>query len=153
MISSIRLFLDIVMRAGMFSLLVLISMSIYAISDADRDEIEQRISPVGHVNVQKSAVQPSAATTPGPEKQIVAKKATGQSIYEQYCIVCHRDGLVGAPKFRNEEDWKPRQAIQNIDSLTATALKGLNAMPAKGTCQECSEADMKAAIKYMVPQS
>ena len=65
---------------------------------------------------------------------------------------CCEDGVAGAPKFRDDTDWKPRLLKQNIDSLTATALKGMNAMPVKGTCQECSDADIKAAIQYMVPQ-
>jgi cytochrome c5 len=67
-------------------------------------------------------------------------------------MVCHRDGVAGAPKFRNAEEWGLRSSKKNIEALTASAIKGLNAMPAKGTCQDCSDADIKAAIQYMVPQ-
>ena len=65
--------------------------------------------------------------------------------------MCHRDGIAGAPKFRDENSWKPRLANANIDALIASAIKGKNAMPPKGTCQECSDSDIKAAIEYMVP--
>ena len=143
--------LGLFMRIGLFSLLVLLSMPLYAISDFDRDQIQQRISPVGSVHVQKP-VQSTNSVLPVPQVAAVAvKKDPGQATYEQYCVVCHRDGIAGAPKFHDSTDWKPRLAKQSIDFLTATAIKGLNAMPAKGTCQECSDADIKAAIEYMVP--
>jgi cytochrome c5 len=128
---------------------VLISMPLCAAGDFDRAQIEERIRPIGKVRVEKQAQSSTAAPL---IQQVSVKKNPGQATYEQYCSVCHRDGIAGAPKFHDEADWKPRLAKQNLDSLTATALKGLNAMPAKGTCQECSEADLKAAIIYMVPQ-
>jgi len=138
------------MRVGMIGLLL--SMSLHAANDFDREQIQQRIRPVGEVHVEEPT-QSSNVILPAmqTEKQVV-KKSPGQATYEQYCMVCHRDGVAGAPKFREASDWSPRLAKQDIDSLTASALKGLNAMPMKGTCQECSEADLKAAIKYMVPQ-
>lgn len=135
------------MRVAILGLLI--SIPLYAASDFDREQMQQRISPVGKVRVE----EPAQASSAAPQvEQVAVKKSPEQAIYEQYCVVCHRDGVAGAPKFRDEADWKPRLAKQNLDSLTATAIKGLNAMPAKGTCQECSEADLKAAIKYMVPQ-
>ncbi|MFA5960863.1 MAG: c-type cytochrome [Tatlockia sp.] len=82
-----------------------------------------------------------------------ADESPGQSTYERFCSVCHRDGLVGAPKFRSESDWKPRTDKKTMDELVESATKGLNAMPANGTCTECSEDDMKNAIQYMLPKS
>jgi len=79
-------------------------------------------------------------------------KTTAQTIYEQHCSVCHQEGVAGAPKFRDPSDWKARLKNQTRDALTATAIKGLNAMPAKGTCQECNDAEIKDAIEYMVPK-
>ncbi len=135
------------MRIALLGLLI--STPMYAVTDFDREQIQQRISPVGKVRVEEPA---QAANTAPPPEQVEVTPPPGQATYEQYCVVCHRDGVAGAPKFRDEADWKSRMAKQNLDSLTASAIKGLNAMPAKGTCQECSEADLKAAIKYMVPQ-
>ena len=37
-------------------------------------------------------------------------------------------------------------------ALERCPIKGKNAMPPKGTCQECSDSDIKAAIDYMVPK-
>ena len=143
------------MRFGLFYFLLLISMHLQAVSDFDRDEIQKRIQPVGRVHIQEPLPTMSNGAlpeNPGVKQAVVVKKEPGQATYEQYCVVCHRDGVAGAPKFHDAADWRPRLAKQNIDSLTATALKGLNAMPAKGTCQECSDADLKAAIEYMVPK-
>ena len=130
-------------------------MHLHAVNDFDQEEIQKRIQPVGKVHIQEplsTTVNGVLPGTPVAKQEVVAKKEPGQAMYEQYCVVCHRDGVAGAPKFRDATDWKPRLAKQNIDSLTATALKGLNAMPAKGTCQECSDADIKAAVEYMVPK-
>lgn len=138
------------MHVAILICLSLVSTHLYALIDFDREEIEQRIKPVGNVHVQAPAS--SSTTAPAPEKKQETPQKPGQATYEKYCITCHRDGVAGAPKFRDATDWQPRQAKQDINSLTATAIKGLNAMPAKGTCQECSEADIKAAIEYMVPQ-
>lgn len=76
----------------------------------------------------------------------------GKQVYEEYCIVCHRDGLINAPKYQNKQDWAARLAQKDKQQLLASALKGMNAMPAMGTCYNCTEADILAAINYMVPE-
>lgn len=121
----------------------------FAAVDFDREQILLRIQPLGSVRLEKQATSHAAVTPPPVE----AKKEPGQSTYEQYCLACHRDGVAGAPKFRDAADWKPRLASKNIDQLVASVQKGLNVMPPNGTCAECSAADIKAAIKYMAPRS
>lgn len=136
------------MKLSVVMLLSFFSFAGYAAdSDSERQETQLRIQPVGQVSVQGQ---------PGSEHTTVAapaKKEPGEETYEQYCIVCHKDGLAGAPKFRNEQDWKPRIAGRTLDDLVASSIKGLNAMPTKGTCFKCSEDDLKAAISYMLPRS
>lgn len=123
------------------------SLVLYASDDMERQETQLRIQPVGQVSVQNE---------PNAETKIlasVAKKEPGQETYEQYCTVCHKEGLAGAPKFRNEQDWKPRLVGRTLEDLVASSIKGLNAMPTKGTCLKCSDDDLKAAISYMLPKS
>jgi cytochrome c5 len=48
--------------------------------------------------------------------------------------------------------WAPRIA-QGMDTLLTHATNGLNAMPPKGLCMECSADDLKAVIEYMVQNS
>lgn len=143
------------MRRIFFLLLIFFPLSMYATIDDDREQIQQRIKPIGQVRIEEPKEQVKTATPVTTETKPSTTAATnslGQEIYEKHCIVCHRDGIAGAPKFRDEASWAPRLAKSNIDALVSIANKGLNAMPAKGTCQECSDSDIKAAINYMVPQ-
>jgi cytochrome c5 len=78
--------------------------------------------------------------------------AGGKETYQTYCTVCHASGLAGAPKFQDKSDWTPRCQSKHLKGLLASAIKGLNAMPAKGTCASCLEEDIQQAILYMVPK-
>ena len=136
------------MRIFFIGFVVLLSFRCWADVDFDRAQTEQRIKPLGRVHLKESS--PPISET---KSSLPIKENRGQRIYEQYCVVCHRDGIAGAPKFRDKSDWQPRLSQKSIESLTATATKGLNAMPAKGTCQECNDKDIQSAIEYMVPTS
>lgn len=129
------------MRLKLILTSMLFSLTGFATTPDTREQIEARIKPVGEVRLAtKADASPGSASS-------------GQQIYERYCIVCHGSGLAGAPKFRDKEDWKPRMDKKNLDEMLATALKGVNAMPIKGTCMDCSENDLKNAISYMLPTS
>jgi cytochrome c5 len=73
-------------------------------------------------------------------------------VYNASCLACHSTGVAGAPKVGDQASWAPR-AAKGLDSLLATAVSGLNAMPPKGTCADCSDEELKAAIEYMLSQS
>lgn len=83
---------------------------------------------------------------------VFAAPLTGKDIYEKYCTVCHASGLAGAPKFQSSE-WSSRCHEKHLKGLLSSAVKGINAMPAKGTCDICQQEDILAAIKYMVPKN
>jgi len=129
------------------------SFAIDASDTTNRQDIQLRIQPVGKVFVQNQIENTEKSESGTKIADSVSKQAPGQVTYERFCIVCHRDGLAGAPRFRAESDWKPRLAGRGLDDLLASSVKGLNAMPAKGTCSECTDADLKAAINYMLPES
>ena len=135
------------MRLQFLILLFCCSFVLYASDESQQREIQLRIQPVGKVTVQGQAQTDNKAVSN------VETKESGQETYHQYCIVCHRDGLAGAPKFRNEQDWKLRLVKRELNDLLASSIKGLNAMPAKGTYIKCSDEDLKAAISYMLPKS
>lgn len=80
---------------------------------------------------------------------VAMAERTGEEIYNAKCSVCHAAGIAGAPKFGDAAAWAPR-AEKGIDALLATALTGINAMPPKGTCMDCSDAELKASIQYML---
>ena len=55
----------------------------------------------------------------------------------------------GAPKTGDAGDWAPRIA-QGKDVLADHAINGFNAMPAKGSCMDCSDDEIIAAIEHMI---
>lgn len=138
------------MRAFFFLLSVLVAMPLEAANDFEREQIRQRIQPIGTVTLEQTADPVATQEMAVAEKE--ETKSSAQEIYQQYCQVCHQGGLAGAPKFRDRSDWQAKLDQKGIEGLTETAMKGLNAMPPKGTCFQCSEADIQAAVEYMVPQ-
>ena len=62
---------------------------------------------------------------------------------------CHNSGVLGSPKYASIEDWAPRIGL-GVDKLTASAIAGKGGMPAKGTCMDCSDNDIKITVQYML---
>jgi cytochrome c5 len=83
-----------------------------------------------------------AAATPA------AAGAAVPALYTQACGVCHAAGVAGAPKLGDKAAWAPRLAL-GIDGLTASVIKGKNAMPPRGGSQG-TDAEIKAVVTYMV---
>jgi cytochrome c5 len=70
-------------------------------------------------------------------------------VFDKVCSVCHAAGLAGAPKPGDKATWEPR-IKQGMDVLYASSIKGKGAMPPKGGAMHLSDADIKAAVDYMV---
>jgi cytochrome c5 len=61
-------------------------------------------------------------------------------------------GAAGAPKQGDKAAWAPR--IKNGNgTLYASAIKGKNAMPAKGGNASLSDDDVKSVVDFMVSQA
>ena len=90
----------------------------------------------------------AAAATPAPAATS-AGSANGKAVYDQTCAVCHGTGIAGAPKAGDKAAWEPRLK-QGVAALHDASIKGKNAMPPKGGNMSLSEADVKAAVDYMV---
>jgi cytochrome c5 len=73
--------------------------------------------------------------------------ADGKAVFDKSCKGCH---TVMAPKIGDKAAWAPRIA-QGVDTLTASVMQGKKPMPPKGGA--ASEADVKAAVEYIVSQS
>lgn len=71
-----------------------------------------------------------------------------QELYNKSCIACHASGAAGAPKTGDVAAWTPRLA-KGIDKLLANTKTGINAMPPKGMCMDCTDAEFKALIQFM----
>jgi len=81
--------------------------------------------------------------------EAAAPAANGKTTYDATCAACHGTGVAGAPKFGDKAAWAARIKTGN-DALYGSALKGKNAMPAKGGNAGLNDADVKAAVDYMV---
>ncbi len=68
--------------------------------------------------------------------------------YKASCAVCHDAGVAGAPKTGDAAAWAPRME-KGMDALVASVNNGLNAMPPKGMCFDCTDEEYKALINYM----
>ena len=78
-----------------------------------------------------------------------ASAADGKAIYDKSCAGCHK---MMSPKLTGEkEKWEPRLK-QGNDVLVASVIKGKGAMPPKGGNASLADADVKAAVEYMVTQ-
>lgn len=102
----------------------------------------RRVQPEGRVQVQAASQQVDEAKT--------AK--SGETVYQTTCAACHSTGAIGAPKLGDSVAWKARTA-QGMDVLYKHALTGLNAMPPRGTCANCTDEEIKRAVDYMVKQN
>lgn len=78
---------------------------------------------------------------------------SGQEIYDGYCSSCHKTGAAGAPKLDASDEWQSRLDDKGRDKLYENSINGFNAMPAKGTCSDCSDTEMQAAVDYMLDEA
>jgi cytochrome c5 len=77
--------------------------------------------------------------------------AQGESVYKKSCVNCHGMGVAGAPKLGDKAAWDAR-AAKGVDALLQSATKGLNLMPPRGACPNCTDDELKAGIEYMLQQ-
>lgn len=121
--------------------LVAVAASAASVQDKMSDgAIEKRIQPIGQHYVAGENSNQQAASS-GPR--------SGEAVYNQFCSACHTSGVMGAPKMNDAAAWEPRLE-QGMDVVLKHAVEGYNAMPPKGTCADCSEDEIQAAIDYMI---
>jgi c(7)-type cytochrome triheme protein len=74
----------------------------------------------------------------------------GKSVYEGACAACHAVGVLNAPKFGDKAAWAARSA-GGIEALLKSAIAGKPpGMPPRGGRTDLTEAQLRAAIEYMM---
>jgi cytochrome c5 len=135
--------------------------------------VAKRIAPVTSLLVvqQQAASAPAAAASATPAVATAAPVVAalipvavpagaasavaggGESTYKAACVACHGAGIAGAPKFGDKAAWASRVA-QGKPTLYEHAIKGYQGkagvMPAKGGNSALADADVQAAVDYMV---
>lgn len=111
------------------------------------EAIAERLKPVGEVCVQGKEC---AAAAGGAAAAAGGAARSGEEVVGKFCTACHGSGLLNSPKVGDAGAWKTRaDAKGGVDGLLKSAISGINAMPPKGTCGDCSDDELKAAIKHM----
>lgn len=119
--------------------------------------------PAAEVSTPAEAAKPEEAAKPAETAVADAGAAAastgapdGEKIFKATCSMCHQTGAAGAPIIGNKGDWGPRIAQGNA-TLYEHAIKGYTGskgmMPAKGGNASLSDADVQAAVDYMVGKS
>lgn len=125
-------------------------------------QADARLAPMGAVyagNTGRAAMQAAADAAAKAAASQVAYGGTtdGKAIFDNLCTSCHTAGVAGAPKFGDKAAWAKRIA-EGMDTLFKHATDGYhgpdgNFMPPKGGNPALSEAQVQAAVTYMVDHS
>ena len=135
--------------AGIMGVVVTLGVVQVVSANVVDDAIAKRIKPVGSVCVEGQPCAKAAASSTDTAAT-GSSGASGEATFNKVCSTCHKTGVAGAPRFGSYKDWEPRIA-QGMDKLYDAAIHGLApGMPAKGTCFTCTDAQLKAAVDYMV---
>ncbi len=85
-----------------------------------------------------------------PPKQLTM--ADGKRIYQERCNVCHNGSYPSAPKLGDKQAWQSFVDAGFLQTYTDVIL-GQHGHPIHGACPTCSDAEIKAAVKYMMQES
>ena len=119
-------------------------------TDEYRDAVNARLEPFGQVclpgdEIPADAPQVAAA----PEAQPVETMLSGPQVYNEACVVCHGNGVGGAPMLNDASVWEARIA-QGQQTLYDHAINGYQGqvgyMPAKGGRMDLADEEVIAAI-------
>ena len=96
----------------------------------------------------------TADQNPAIELAQLSEGFNAEQKYMASCFACHSTGAAGAPKVGEgmAAEWEPRLE-KGIDTVVANAINGINTMPAKGLCFDCTDDDLKAIVDYMIENS
>jgi len=118
---------------------------------ADLTDSELRNAVLYMFNIGTAAPLAAAAPAPAPAAAAKAEPGKGKAVYDASCVACHGTGVAGAPKTGDKAAWAVRLK-GGVNAVYTTALKGKGAMPPKGGNPSLADADVKAAVDYMVSQ-
>ena len=126
------------------------------------EAVSERVAPVGAVYAGDTGRAAMAAAQEAAKAAAASQVAyggttDGKTIYDNLCTSCHTAGVAGAPKLGNKAMWGPRIA-QGLDTLIKHATDGYhgpdgNFMPAKGGNPALTDAQVKAAVTWIVDQA
>ena len=103
-----------------------------------------------------SSVMPVVQDTASSIIDNRAAEAAGEKIYGQYCSLCHKSGMGGAPVVGEVSDWQGRAAAGMV-ALKKRAIDGYTGrygfMPPKGGFTHLTDQEIEAVVEYMMDSS
>lgn len=123
--------------------------------DASLTEDEIRRAVVHMANQSGASFKAPAAPQPQAQSHADHGKpgaADGKAVYDKVCFACHAQSVAGSPKLGDSAAWAPR-VKQGMDALVQSVMKGKGAMPPKAGNPALSDAEIRAAVDFMVSQS
>lgn len=118
------------------------------------EETLNRIKPVGEVKMYDPAAAPAAtvAAAPAGAAPAAGGAVDGKKVYDTTCVACHLAGVANAPKLGDKAAWEPRIKT-GVAALVASVVNGKGVMPPKAGNPSLGDAEIKAAVDFMVDQS
>ena len=104
------------------------------------EAVAARIQPLGKLEFG----EPGGATGGAPRG--------AEEIVKAVCAACHQTGAAGAHKLGDKAAWAPL-VKKGLNSLLASAIKGVKAMPPRGGGADLSDYELARAIVFMANQS
>jgi len=109
---------------------------------ADDPAYKERMAAAGSAPAPAAAAQPAAAAGP----------VDGKAVYAKTCVACHATGVANAPKLGDKAAWAPRLGV-GVDGLMKSVIAGKGAMPPKAGNPGLTDAEIRAAVEYLVSQA
>lgn len=122
-----------------------------------RAAVDERLRPLSQVYMPGEELQ---APDPIVEEALpvvpVATVMSGPQVFNEACIVCHGNGIGGAPVLADKDNWAGRIG-QGTELLYQHAIDGYTGsagyMPPKGARADLSDDEIKGAVDYMVSEA
>lgn len=76
-----------------------------------------------------------------------------EGLYKSFCSNCHDTGIARAPKTGDTGAWDKLLKARGYDKLVENTVKGIGVMPSRGACVECSDAEIKAVVDFMLKKA
>ncbi len=126
-----------------FLVAVLCTTLIVIGQDESKETVEDRLQPFGNICMQGEDCGTVAPIT-------VSVSRSGVEVYNAHCFACHATGVSEAPLVGAEE-WQTRLDEKGAETLLANTKTGFNVvMPPMGTCINCTDTELQAAIDYLI---
>lgn len=123
-----------------------------------QSSIAERVERTGAVCLEgescAGAVLAADAEDEAAAPTVAAGPRSPEDIYNTSCMGCHASGAAGAPKMGDADAWGKRLAnLGSEEALWKSGWKGVNAMPPKGMCMDCSEEEFAGVVGYILKNS